>query len=361
MKIKISESAYKYLGYTVIDDDKAGLRRVKDSEGNYLDAEFSTDVEAEEYIDSMTEAVAVKAKDTVRTDLSKVKGSMTNTLTAHADEIASTTSIKELVIDIKDWFKQDGIDTKASNRLIANIMKQRSLADAWHTVYNSILAGSKNKTIEKVEHRHFIESIYPDNIEYGKLLDNLEWMDEDSELNRPDDIAKIVSSALNCEESSIIEVAFSSEDEIIDDEDDFNEKLGEIISVISPLEYDENILTGSIDADLDVCEIDGIRFVRAYYYSDIVCYMYFNNTSDAKKLVNILSRIDESKSINEDTESEDYEDVLDKLYNRLQKTISEVEDLIKESSKLDLNESSIDLEDALMILNGVSRDWDDID
>ena len=221
MKIKIYESAYKYLGYTVIDDDKAGLWRVKDSEGKYLDAEFSTDVEAEEYIDSMTEAVAVKAKDTVRTDLSKVKGSMTNTLTAHKDEIATATSVKELVMNLKDWFKADGIDTPASNRLIMNVMKQRDLVNAQYTVYNSILAGSGDKVI----------------------------------------------------------------------------------------------------------------------------------TEDTP----------ESKSINEDTESEDYEDALDKLYNRLQKTISEVEDLIKESSKLDLNESSIDLEDALMILNGVSRDWDDID
>ena len=221
MKIKVSESAYKYLGYTVIDDDKAGLWRVKDSEGKYLDAEFSTDVEAEEYIDSMTEAVAVKAKDTVRTDLSKVKGSMTNTLTAHKDEIATATSVKELVMNLKDWFKADGIDTPASNRLIMNVMKQRDLVNAQYTVYNSILAGSGDKVI----------------------------------------------------------------------------------------------------------------------------------TEDTP----------ESKYINEDTESEDREDALDKLYNRLQKTISEVEDLIKESSKLDLNESSTDLEDALMILNGVSRDWDDID
>ena len=221
MKIKIYESAYKYLGYTVIDDDKSGLWRVKDSEGKYLDAEFSTDVEAEEYIDSMTEAVAVKAKDTVRTDLSKVKGSMTNTLTAHKDEIATATSVKELVMNLKDWFKADGIDTPASNRLIMNVMKQRDLVNAQYTVYNSILAGSGDKVI----------------------------------------------------------------------------------------------------------------------------------TEDTP----------ESKSINEDTESEDREDVLDKLYNRLQKTISEVEDLIRESSKLDLNESSTDLEDALTILNGVSRDWDDID
>lgn len=221
MKIKVYESAYKYLGYTVIDDDKAGLWRVKDSEGKYLDAEFSTDVEAEEYIDSMTEAVAVKTKDTVRTDLSKVKGSMTNTLTAHKDEIATATSVKELVMNLKDWFKADGIDTPASNRLIMNVMKQRDLVNAQYTVYNSILAGSGDKVI----------------------------------------------------------------------------------------------------------------------------------TEDTP----------ESKYINEDTESEDREDALDKLYNRLQKTISEVEDLIKESSKLDLNESSTDLEDALMILNGVSRDWDDID
>lgn len=147
MKIKISESAYKYLGYTVIDDDRAGLWRVKDSEGKYLDAEFSTDVEAEEYIDSMTEAVAVKAKDTVRTDLSKVKGSMTNTLTAHKDEIATATSVKELVMNLKDWFKADGIDTPASNRLIMNVMKQRDLVNAQYTVYNSILAGSGDKVI----------------------------------------------------------------------------------------------------------------------------------------------------------------------------------------------------------------------
>lgn len=200
MEIKISESAYKYLGYTVIDDDKAGLWRVKDSEGKYLDAEFSTDVEAEEYIDSMTEAVAVKNKDNVRTDLSKVKGSMTNTLTAHKDEIATATSVKELVMNLKDWFKADGIDTPASNRLIMNVMKQRDLINAQYTVYNSILAGSGDKVIT-----------------------------EDSEdANTGDaDINDVVDTG--------IELVDDNKDEVSEVETKFNEKLSKLIAEIKEL------------------------------------------------------------------------------------------------------------------------------
>lgn len=216
MKIKISESAYKYLGYTVIDDDKAGLWRVKDSEGKYLDAEFSTDVEAEEYIDSMTEAVAVKAKDTVRTDLSKVKGSMTNTLTAHKDEIATATSVKELVMNLKDWFKADGIDTPASNRLIMNVMKQRDLVNAQYTVYNSILAGSGDKVIT-----------------------------EDSE--------DVDVEEANIDDANIdMELVDNNEEEVSEVETKFNEKLSKLIAEIKELieeAHNEGLEEISIDLE----------------------------------------------------------------------------------------------------------------
>lgn len=216
MKIKISESAYKYLGYIVIDDDKAGLWRVKDSEGKYLDAEFSTDVEAEEYIDSMTEAVAVKTKDTVRTDLSKVKGSMTNTLTAHKDEIATATSVKELVMNLKDWFKSDGIDTPASNRLIMNVMKQRDLVNAQYTVYNSILAGSGDKVIT-----------------------------EDSE--------DIDVEDTNIDDANIdMELVDDNEEEVSEVETKFNEKLSKLIAEIKELieeAHNEGLEEISIDLE----------------------------------------------------------------------------------------------------------------
>ena len=81
-------------------------------------------------------------------DLSKVEGSMTNVLEKSISKINSCSTVKELVDTVKDILEKNGIDTKASQRLIKNIEKQKSLMGAFSTVYNSCLAGEGNSTIK---------------------------------------------------------------------------------------------------------------------------------------------------------------------------------------------------------------------
>lgn len=80
-------------------------------------------------------------------DLSKVEGSMTNVLEKNISKINSCSTVKELVNTVKEILEKNGIDTKASQRLIKNIEKQRSLMSAFSTVYNSCLAGEGNSVI----------------------------------------------------------------------------------------------------------------------------------------------------------------------------------------------------------------------
>lgn len=214
----VLESAYEYLGYVIIDDSKAGIWRVKDSDGKFLNAEFSTDVEAEEYIDNMNEAVITKSRDEVRTDLSKIEGSMSNTLTAHKDELASISTVRELVMALKEWFKEDGIDTPASNRLIMNVMKQRDIISAQMTVYNSILKGS-----------------------------GLGVLKEDAESEEVEEVSNDTKSEVKDDM-----VSFEDDENKVDDkvEDEFNSRLSNIISEL------KNLLDEASNAGLDEITID---------------------------------------------------------------------------------------------------------
>lgn len=81
-------------------------------------------------------------------DLSKVEGSMTSVLEKNISKINSCSTVKEIVNTVKDILEKNGIDTKASQRLIKNIEKQKSLMGAFSTVYNSCLAGEGNATIK---------------------------------------------------------------------------------------------------------------------------------------------------------------------------------------------------------------------
>lgn len=43
---------------------------------------------------------------------------------------------------LNKWFKEEGIDTPASKRLINTVSKKKDIADAQFAVYNSILKGA---------------------------------------------------------------------------------------------------------------------------------------------------------------------------------------------------------------------------
>lgn len=75
-------------------------------------------------------------------DLTDKKGSITNVLTAHKEELAKASSVKEILGLLSKWFKEEGIDTPASRRLINNVAKKKDIADAQFVVYNSILKGA---------------------------------------------------------------------------------------------------------------------------------------------------------------------------------------------------------------------------
>lgn len=75
-------------------------------------------------------------------DLTNKKGSITNVLTAHKEELAKASSVKEMLGLLSKWFKEEGIDTPASRRLINNVAKKKDIADAQFVVYNSILKGA---------------------------------------------------------------------------------------------------------------------------------------------------------------------------------------------------------------------------
>lgn len=70
------------------------------------------------------------------------KGSITNVLTAHKEELAKASSVKEILDLLSKWFKEEGIDTPASRRLINNVAKKKDITGAQFVVYNSILKGA---------------------------------------------------------------------------------------------------------------------------------------------------------------------------------------------------------------------------
>lgn len=81
-------------------------------------------------------------------DLSGREGSMTEIIETNMDLINAVASVPELVTVLKTIFAANGLDTKASNRLIRNVAMKRNLEQAWSAVTNSYLAGTGNDTIK---------------------------------------------------------------------------------------------------------------------------------------------------------------------------------------------------------------------
>ncbi len=62
--IKLKESSYDYKGYSIINDNSAGIWKITDPHGKPVSGDFATDVEAQEFIDStMSESVITESKD----------------------------------------------------------------------------------------------------------------------------------------------------------------------------------------------------------------------------------------------------------------------------------------------------------
>lgn len=75
-------------------------------------------------------------------NLENVEHSMTSIIKENYKEICAQTSKTELYNTVKRLFEQNSLNTKASNRLLTNIMKSSNLTQAQFTVTNSLLSGA---------------------------------------------------------------------------------------------------------------------------------------------------------------------------------------------------------------------------
>ena len=75
-------------------------------------------------------------------NLENVNHSMTNIIKENFQEICAQTSKDAIYLLVKKLFEQNSLSTTASNRLLTNIMKSKTLLQAQQTVINSFLSGA---------------------------------------------------------------------------------------------------------------------------------------------------------------------------------------------------------------------------
>lgn len=80
-------------------------------------------------------------------DLSKREGSMSWAITKHSAEIMGVQTVPGMILTLSKIFAKYDINTPASNRLLSNVEKSRSVTDAQFKVYNSCLAGAGDAVI----------------------------------------------------------------------------------------------------------------------------------------------------------------------------------------------------------------------
>lgn len=80
-------------------------------------------------------------------DLSQIDGTMSNVL-SNDSSWKDASSISDLVSCLQKIFKNNEINTKASNRLLDRVSRSKGIVSALSTVYNSILAGSNDAVIK---------------------------------------------------------------------------------------------------------------------------------------------------------------------------------------------------------------------
>lgn len=75
-------------------------------------------------------------------NLENVNHSMTSIIKENFQEICAQTSKDAVYSLVKKLFEQNSLSTTASNRLLTNIMKSKTLMQAQQTVINSFLSGA---------------------------------------------------------------------------------------------------------------------------------------------------------------------------------------------------------------------------
>lgn len=80
--------------------------------------------------------------------MSKVEGSITQTIEANISKFNSAKTQEEIVITLKDILNSNNIDTKASRRLVSAVERAKGFAQALFAVYNSLLYGQGLGVVE---------------------------------------------------------------------------------------------------------------------------------------------------------------------------------------------------------------------
>lgn len=90
----------------------------------------------------------IKLNEAKVVDLSKVEGSMSNIIQSNMDKINNCKTKDELLNTVKKIFDENNLNTKASNRLLNNIIRSKDFITALQAVTNSYLSGTGNKVIK---------------------------------------------------------------------------------------------------------------------------------------------------------------------------------------------------------------------
>lgn len=83
-----------------------------------------------------------ETKKPFKMDLHETEGSMAFIIENNHDKFDACTTTYELVNVLKAVFKENNLNTKASNRLIQNVARKNDFALALMTIYDSYLFGS---------------------------------------------------------------------------------------------------------------------------------------------------------------------------------------------------------------------------
>ena len=98
--IKLRESNYDYKGYKIINNNNDGIWKIVDSYGKTVGQDFSTDVDAQEYIDGMLSESISTEDDYFESSLSEIRN-LADILAREAD-MADRVKIKRLAVRIVD-------------------------------------------------------------------------------------------------------------------------------------------------------------------------------------------------------------------------------------------------------------------
>lgn len=123
-------------------------------------------------------------------DISDKPHSMTAVLSARVKDLNACKTRDELVKLVKEIFEENGIDTKASQRLIANMESKKSFGDALFTLWNSIMSGTGNAVVETLKEAVGAEEEKFDEAEWYDMSWVIMDMFSRPDTTRPDEFPK---------------------------------------------------------------------------------------------------------------------------------------------------------------------------